>query len=237
MRIVLKPAGMLIIGGLITLAGTVVVVRAQQEELRKVPELGPIEGFQSKKKESAPQSVFNSKEEMGSINISQFGTKDWVVWGVDKSKNPIRKAVSNKLISDYELIQPNQKVLAAGKRGPTRAMLWTDGKPVAKKDAAYPGIHVDQNNGFRFTVPASTELQKLRVFVGGYKAGGDFAAFTTDGSAVKIEKEDLALGEGYYSRTYTVDFKATAPNQNLTVIWRMSSGSGGNVSLQGAALE
>ncbi|GAB4453274.1 MAG: hypothetical protein OHK0029_05770 [Armatimonadaceae bacterium] len=220
-------------GGLITLATTTVVVGLQQNKLREMPELGPLKEFKSKREKP---ELFDSKGKMKPINLTESGAKDWVVWGYDKATKPIRKAGTKKWISDYELIQPGNKTVQPGKRGPSRAIVWKDGNPVKAVDVTYAGVHAAKDNGFRFKVPATTETQTLEVYVGGYKAGGNFSAFLTDGSPVAMTTQDVALEEGYYSRTYSVDFKATAPNQELTVVWRINEGSGGNISLQGAAL-
>lgn len=237
MRIVLKPAGALLVVGAVAALVIIVVVRNEQTALTNTPEMGPVATFQSKKKKPGEiNAIFDSKDKMLPINLTEAGTHDWVVWGVDGASGPIRKANGNGVIGDYELLLPDKQVLGEGKRGPTRGLHWSDGKPQEKADIVYAGAHVSDGNGFRFKVPATSEEQVLRVFVGGYKTGGNFSAFVTDGSTVQTKQTDVALSEGYYSRMYEVTFKATTPNQVLTVVWK-GGGSAGNVSLQAAALE
>jgi hypothetical protein len=237
MRIVLKPAGALLVVGSIAALVVFIVVRNEQSRPPETPEMGPIAGFQSKKKKVGDvNAIFDSKDKMVPINLTEAGSRDWIVWGVEKQSGPVRKADGGAVIGDYELLIPDKAPLGAGKRGPTRGLRWTGGKPVAQSDITYAGVHVGEGNGFRFKVPATNEEQTLRVFVGGLRTPGDFSAFVTDGSKPAVKHTDLALSEGYYSRMYEVTFKATTPKQVLTVVWK-EGGQGGNVSLQAAALE
>ena len=237
MRLVLKPAGLLALVGVITALVAIVVSRVQGQRLEGAGELGPLAEFQSKKKASTEKtSVFDSKEKMAPVNLSETGRKDWIVWGLEGVKSPVRKANVTHLISDYSVLQPGKGILGEGKRGPSRAMFWKDGDPIVRQDVAYPGVHLSEGNGFRFTVPATKEKQTLRVYLGGYKTGGDIIPVLSNGKPVKTTREDVALEQGYYSKMVKIEFQAPEPNQQLTVIWRTSSAVG-NISLQAATLE
>lgn len=238
MRIVLKPAGLLVVLGIFAIFVSVLVIRAQGAKLREAPEMGPLAEFQSKKKtEGGNKAVFDTRDKMVPVNLTEVGKKDWVVWGLDDSNKSVRKEGSKKLISDYTLVRPKDAILSVGKRGPTRGLHWTDGDSQKQTEITYAGVHVDKKNGFRLTVPASTDPQTLWIYVGGYKTGGEFTAFVADGSKPDVKvAEDIALGEGYYSRAYRITFKATTSGQNMTVVWR-SGGDNGNISLLAAALE
>jgi hypothetical protein len=235
MRVVLKPAGLLMVFGIFAIFVSVLVIRAQGAKLREAPEMAPIAAFQSKKKVAGGNATFDSRDKMVPVNLTEVGKKDWVVWGLDDSSKSVRKADSEKIISDYTLVQPKSAILEIGKRGPTRGLRWSNGAPKKQTDVTYAGVHVNNQNGFRVKVPASTEEQVLWVYVGGLKTGSSFTATIPDGSKPKISiAEDLALGEGYYSRAYKVAFKATKSGQDLTVTWQSG---GGNISLLAAALE
>jgi hypothetical protein len=238
MRVVLKPAGLLMVFGIFAIFVSVLVIRAQGAKLREAPEMAPIAAFESKKKKAAgDKPLFDARDKMVPVNLTEVGKRDWVVWGLDDSNKSARKADTKKIISDYTLVRPKDSILAVGKRGPTRGLHWTDGTPKKETEVTYAGVHVEKQNGFRLKLPASTEEQVLWVYVGGYKTGGEFTTFVTDGSKPTVATaEDIALGEGYYSRAYKVTFKASTSGQDLTVIWR-SSGDNGNISLLAAALE
>jgi hypothetical protein len=226
---------MIVLGATAVLAA-VALTRPQKEQIKAQAELPGSDLFKSKRAQS---SLYDSKDKMAAINLTETGQSDWVCWGTnDDPKRAVRKAGGASLISDYKLIVPEKKILGVGKRGPARGLTWSNGAPTKQVPVAYGGVYVGETNGFKFTVPAKQgdKTQKLHVYVGGFKAGGDFSAWVTDGNKPKTEMKELALGEGYYAREYTIEFKATAPNQNLEVVWKMERG-GGNVSLMAAALE
>jgi hypothetical protein len=237
MRVILKPAGAMIVLGATAVLAAVALTRPQKEQIKEQVELPASDLFKSKK-QNAP-GLYDSKDKMAPINLTQVGGTDWVVWGTTSDpKQAVRKADSPKAISDFALIMPERKILGVGKRGPARGLTWSNGAPTAKAPIAYGGLYVGEQNGFKFTVPApvGSKPKKLRVYVGGYQAGGDFSAWITDGSKPKTTHTEIALGQGYYAREYVVEFKASAPGQKMEVVWKMERG-GGNVSLLAAALE
>jgi hypothetical protein len=227
---------MIVLGATAVLAA-VALTRPQKEQLKEQTELPASDLFVPKKADKT--SLYDSKDQMGLINLTQAGKTDWVCWGTTNDpKQTVRKANAAAVISDYTLVLPEQKILGAGKRGPARGLTWSNGAPTTNASVAYGGVYVGEQNGFKLTVPApvSSKPKKLHVYVGGYKAGGDFSAWIPDGSKPYVSHKEIALGEGYYAREYTVEFKATAPNQKMEVVWKMARG-GGNVSLLAAALE
>lgn len=237
MRIILKPAGLLLLLGVLVVLTTQIIARQQKARLQQLPETAPIAAFKSKKaKEKSATGVFDSKEKMVVVNLTEAGTTDWVHWGFGGSKGVTRKATAKKLIGDLKLVKPEAGLLPEGQRGPSRGLVWRDGTPTKSVDLTYAGVHVGSGNGFIFTVPAETREQTLTVYVGGLKAGGEFLATVAGGPQPEITKEDVALGIGYYSRMYKVKFQGSAPGQKLQVTWRLASG-GGNISLQAASLK
>jgi hypothetical protein len=236
MRVVLKPAGLLVVMGMVTALATVIYAKSQRARISQLPTTAPIEGFKSKKA-AGPKGVFDSTDKMAPVNLSEVGKADWVYWGMGGNKAVVRKAGGSKEIGTFELIQPKAGLLSKGEKGRSRAFLWSDGAPVKSTPVTYAGVHVKAGNGFRLSVPAEKgDDRTLYVFVGGWKAGGQFSAWVTDGTTPEVKKEDIALDSGYYSRVYAVRYHASTPDQQLKVTWRLDSGEG-NISLQAVALQ
>src|SRR5687768_1546333 len=114
MRIVLKPAGLMVVFGIFAIFVSVLVIRAQGAKLREAPEMAPIAAFKSKKKAAGGKSLFDARDKMVPVNLTEVGKKDWVVWGLDDSIKSARKADTKKLISDYTLVRPKETILAVG---------------------------------------------------------------------------------------------------------------------------
>lgn len=238
MRIVVKPAGAITIGGVLLAVITVALVQPFKASVAKNAELAPINGFAPSKK--AGDSVFKAREALEPVNLTASGKRDWICWGVDSESAVNRKASGSEAISTFALVQSGKGIRGAGKRGPSRGFYWSDGKPKSSASVVYPGIHIGDNNGARFTVKAGdTKKHTLKVYVGGWKAGGDFSCFITDGSTLETRQENIALEGGYYCRIYTVNYTPTTDKEELKVVWKMARGtsSEGNVSLQAATLD
>ncbi len=174
------------------------------------------------------------------INLTAQGTTDWAVWGYGGSPNftPVfRKSSGGSQIS---------AITAIGNGGyydfgnSTFALSWTDGAPTTSVSSDTNGIYVPGvNNGYSFTVPATTSPQVVYVYLGLYQTtAGQLTATLSDGSAVPYV--DTSLGdtvdtshgqEAYYAITYN----AGSAGQTLTISWVNTTG-GGNVTMQGVAL-
>jgi hypothetical protein len=235
MRIILKPAGLFLITGAMVILVTLLVLRNQSQKLTAIPQSAPIAAFKSKR--NAPIPLYDDPSKMTPVNLTESGKVDWVHWAGNSVKTVARKK-NGKAISDLALIAPQAGTVKEGERGPSRGIFWADG--AGKNESTkvtYDAVHAGVQNGFRFAVsPKDNNLHHLRVYVGGWKTGGAFDARMSDGSPVKIEKEDAALSNGYYSRIYTVEFQPTAADRSLNIEWK-ATGSTGNISLQAAALE
>jgi hypothetical protein len=150
MRVILKPAGAMIVLGATAILAAVALTRPQKEQIKQNAELPASELFKSKKQ---AQGLFDSKEKMAPINLSEIGKTDWICWGTNENeKNVTRKAGSGPVISNYTLIMPNKKILGVGKRGPSRGLTWSNGTPTAAVPVAYGGVHVGEENGFKMTL-------------------------------------------------------------------------------------
>lgn len=224
------PAGvLLLLGGLASLSA-LALVKPIKSSFEVLPETKPIAGFASQKKAI---STFNSREELHPVNLTTEGKIDWICWRSDDPHGEVRRRSGGKLFTPLKLLSGATPELAKSESGPSRAFIWSDGDSLLPDKVAYPGFHTA--DGFMFSVKVDTAPHTLTVYVGGYKAGGDFAATVSDGSVPTITKSDIALGEGYYSRAYKIHFRASSPGQSVHIVWKKSRGEG-NVSIQGATL-
>lgn len=230
MHVILKPAGLLLLVGSIATLAALAITRPLKASVEALPESKPIEGFTSKK---AGAQVFNSKSEMHPVNLTTEGKTDWVCWRSDDTHATVRRKSGGSLFSELTLLSGAAPSMAKSKTGPSRAFIWSDGDSAAPNPVAYPGFHTD--SGFAFSTKVDTAPHTLMVYVGGYKAGGDFSVTLTDGSKASVTSSDIALGEGYYSRAYKVQFRTQTPGQSVRVVWKKSRGEG-NISLQAASL-
>ncbi|MBB6053066.1 hypothetical protein [Armatimonas rosea] len=230
MHVILKPAGLLLLVGSIATLAALAVVRPIKSSVETLPELKPIEGLTTRKNRAG---VFNSKTEMHPVNLTSEGKIDWVCWRSDDSHPTVRRKAGTGLFSELKLVSGQAPSMEKTKTGPSRAFIWSDGDSAAPSPVAYPGFHTD--SGFAFSTKIDTAPHTLTVYVGGYKAGGDFSVTVTDGSKATVTSSDISLGEGYYSRAYKVQFRAQTPGQSVRVVWKKSRGEG-NISLQAASL-
>jgi hypothetical protein len=163
------------------------------------------------------------------VNLTTEGPADWVHWG-DASLN--RKAGVTAQISNY--------VATGGSQGKynndQRPLSWSDGTPTVSATNDTNGVYIFlPGQGFTFTAPADTATRTLVVHVGGWNSAGKFTAHLSDGSAADFV--DITVSSaGQYDHNYTLTYSAANANQNLTVNWVMTAGSG-NVTLNGAALQ
>jgi hypothetical protein len=174
------------------------------------------------------------------ISLTAKGTTDWAAWGYNGSTSltPVdRKTTGGSKISALTAMgSANNRSF----NNSTFSLSWSDGLPTASSVNDQNGIYASGiNNGYSFTVPASTTPQTVYVQVGLYQtSAGKLTATLSDGSAPAYV--DTSLGdtvdtshgkEAYYSITY----KAGSPGQSLTVTWSNTTSSG-NVTIQGIAL-
>jgi hypothetical protein len=232
MHVILKPAGVLLLVGSVATLSALALIRPVKTNVEMLPETKPIEGFATRKDRT---STFNSKTQMHPVNLTQEGKVDWVCWRSDASHAVVRRKSGGRLFSELKLLSGEAPSLEKAKAGPSRAFLWSDGDSPMPSSVAYPGFHTEGDGGFNFSVDVDAAPHTLTVYVGGYQAGGDFTATLTDGTKATVTNTEIALGEGYYSRAYTVQFRAGSPGQKVRVVWKKSRGNG-NVSLQAATL-
>jgi len=236
MRVILKPAGAILVCGMLVVLTCTIYAKRKKADIAVLPETAPIAGFTAKAGEANAAGLFDSADKMRPIDLSVAGKLDWVHWGMSGTKSVNRKG-GVKQIGEFTFLNPSAGALPTGKQGPSRAFLWHDGAPVKSTTKTYGGVFVGGNNGFTFSVPATTTTEHtLTVYVGGWHTGGSFSAAMSDNTAVQIDHTDTALESGYYSRLYKVRFHSGSPGQTLRVEWKANGGEG-NISLQAATLQ
>jgi hypothetical protein len=187
---------------------------------------GPLSG------NSTPQSLVGSgNSSSAAVNLTSEGNVDWVHWG-DATLN--RKAGVSPQLSDYTII-------GAGTVTPfpddPRPLSWTDGAPTATSSNNTSGDYINfLGQGFSITAPADTTSRTLTVHVGGWSSGGTLTAHLSDGSAPDYTDTTAVVGT-QYDRNYTLTYAAASAGQTLSVSWVLTSGAGGNVTLEAAALQ
>ncbi len=176
----------------------------------------------------------------GTINLTTQGTTDWAHWGrggvvVFNHKAPGGAAVNK--ISNCSAV--GGATISAATFSSGAYCTWSDGTPTVSSSSVRAGERVSGvGAGLTFTVPASTNLQTLKVYVGGYKSRGEFRATLSDGSAVDYVDASRSSTTTYYWPVYTIRFRSALPGQTLTVKWTMNTDSGsGRMILSAATLQ
>ncbi len=170
------------------------------------------------------------------VNLTTYGSADWVHWALSTGTDVNRKIGITPLISDLSPI--NDTLFNNGTDNST-VYSWTDGTPTTSASKTASGLRVYiEDNGFEFTVPADTTLKNLKVYVGVKQAGGRFKAFLSDASipAYIVQIDEF---NGIASREVNLNFRAASAGQTLTVRYTLYSkpGETGWVSLESAALQ
>jgi len=197
---------------------------------------------------------FNSVPAGSVVNLTTNGPLDWVHWGLFTETSIDRKGGVTPQISDFTTVDPSNGYTFVYQYADNyNGYSWTDGDPhMAVTNtttgvwayASGPGGVVLTGSGFRFTVPASTNTQILRVYVGTYAARGKFSASLSDNSAPaftsSINNSVYNSGNGP-GAVYALTFAANSATQFLTITYTLETLApmhtfDGNVTLQAAAL-
>ncbi|HEY3321774.1 MAG TPA: PA14 domain-containing protein [Planctomycetota bacterium] len=180
---------------------------------------------------------------------------DWVHWGktggAGANRLLDRKANVTGLIGNFTDTPANSALQVTTN---LTGFAWTDGTPNANSaEAAAAGtamsvIGTAANNGFSFTVPASTQLQTLRVYVGLYSGTsataitGKLTLHLSDTSAPDVTDTSVvtpATAANWVTAVYYVNFAAGDNlSRTLSVTWQTNAagGAGSLISLAGATL-
>lgn len=172
----------------------------------------------------------------GTVDLAAQGSTDWAHWGLTSATSYDHKSGVTPAISNLTQVGGNPVLRLDDSQV---AYSWTGGTPTAAATATRTAVFTrGTGNGFRFTVPASSTTQRLRVHLGGWSAKGRFTATLSDGSAPSYSSDfDSPSGNGY--GTADITFRAATPGQTLTVTYTAAtsySGNDGNVTLHAATL-
>jgi hypothetical protein len=177
------------------------------------------------------------------VNLTTEGPIDWVHWGLYTETSLDRKANVEPQISDFIPVDAsNGFVFVYQFADNANGYSWSDGTPTASVTNSTTGVWAYGTpligSGFQISAPADTATRTLKVYVGAFKARGQFEAYLSDGSARGYINTSLFnMGNGP-SGVYTITYSAAAAGQQLIVRWTLSMprGPDGNVTLQAAAL-
>ncbi len=191
-------------------------------------------------------ATFNSIPAGSVVNLTTNGVLDWVHWGLFTETSLDRKAGVTPQISDFTPVDAsNGYVYIYQYADNANGYTWSDGGPHMAVTNTTTGVWAygtpNIGSGFRLNVPARTNMQTLRVYVGAYAARGRFVATLSDNSAngytnsANASVNNLVNGPSAF---YTLNFAANSTNQTLDIIYTLQTAyrADGNVTLQSAAL-
>ncbi len=176
------------------------------------------------------------------VNLTAEGELDWASWGDPTGTGPNlleqKAGVTNKISDAATYGDP-----ASGptqNNGAPEAASWSDGTPDLAVTNSFTGIYwAGVNNGFQFSVAASTNAQILKVYVDAYSSKLHFEAALSDSSAPAYVDESITtLAYADESIAYTIEFAAGSPGQILNILAYslLNNGGGGNTELMSATL-
>jgi hypothetical protein len=186
------------------------------------------------------------------VNLSQEGALDWVHWGLITESSVDRKSGVTPQISDFSVVyNPVSYAYVYQYADNFNGYSWNDGTPHMSVTNTKTGVWTygtpppPTGSGFRFTVPASTNLQTLKVYVGAFAGRGRFVATLNDTPAVGYTNSSNQAVDNVSngpSAVYAVSFAAGSAGKTLTITYTLEQPQAGpnmasaNVTLQAAAL-
>jgi hypothetical protein len=162
------------------------------------------------------------------VNLATVGTGDWKHFS-----NNTRSTNGSRVnsISDFSVIGGT----AASYSNDLRNISWTGGTPTGSGTNNKNGWYkAGVGNGFSFYALAGNGTNTLKVYVGGYNAGGTLTAHLSNSAAADYVNTK-ANTSGQWDAVYTINYNAAQAGQTLTITWKQASGTG-NVTIQAAAL-
>src|SRR5213083_2386479 len=101
------------------------------------------------------------------VNLTAEGPLDWVHWGLYTEASIDRKVNVAPQISDFSLVFPHGFPASAYQFSDNwSGYSWSDGTPDRSVPETTTGVYsVGMGRGFEFSVPATTSLKTLKVYV------------------------------------------------------------------------
>lgn len=263
MRVVLKPAGIVIV--LSTIALLLWLVVSDQARLLFTPTGAPkTTEFREMRAPATPTPLVpgganaagtTNGRTFRAVDLTRIGATDWTIYGVIPGVLPaqslVRKAIASPRIMTAEFAGKGN-VSSYG--NDARAFRWSDGAgPNRTGDGVATGVvTAGVGTGFRIVVlPTVGKRQTLKVWVGGAGIRSKLIARMSDGSPLSqvIESYDPIDGGNVraFRSLYTIYFRASKPDQKLILSYLVAEegkrGAGAqasernSVSLQSVALD
>jgi hypothetical protein len=188
-------------------------------------------------------ATFNTVPQGTEVDLTREGKLDWIHWGLHTDTSWDRKAGVTAFISDFILQDASNGYAYVYQYADNfHGYTWSDGFPEVGATNTTTGVWAYGvpviASGFRFTVPADTNLRTLKVYVGVFAGVGQFEARLTDNSAPGYTNRTLTNIRNGPGRVYTIDYAADSPGQSLVIRWILVEprDATANVTLQAAAL-
>ena len=164
-------------------------------------------------------------------NMTAEGAIDWAIWGfadsgTSTSLTPDDHKTGGTGISALTNISNGTPLRGLGQFGAfAHTFDWTDGTPVLAATAAKGGLQHNSSNaqpniigeGFSLSVPADTQLRRLRLYVTAHEGTGTLMASLSDASAPTYVQD---LGNNITQNlpgTYQIDYAADSAGKVLNV--------------------
>ena len=172
------------------------------------------------------------------VNLTAEGSLDWIHWGLDDATSLNRKAGIVPAIDNFSLIgglAPNRFQAPPGARV---SYSWNDGVPTAVVSDTTSGVYITGlSNGFQLTIPANSQENLLKLYVGAWSAKAKLEATFSDGS-VQPYVTFIDNPTGPIDRIINIQFSNVNLDQSLIVRYTIDDPyAGGNITLQAAALQ
>jgi len=186
--------------------------------------------------------IASSAAAPAAVYLTAEGELDWASWGYPsgagtnyfEQKVGVTEDISDVATFGDPTSGPTQNSFAP------QAASWSDGTPDLAVTNSTTGIYWGgANNGFQFSVAASTNAQILKVYVDAYSSKLHFEATLSDSSAPAYVDESITtLAYDDESIVYTIEFQAGSPGQTLNILAYslLDNGGGGNTELMSATL-
>jgi hypothetical protein len=179
--------------------------------------------------------------------LHQEGTLDWAAWGLLTESSFTSKNGGTDALSDFTAIGTITRVRSTG--NPV-TMSWTGGSPTGgpHETASETPTRVlladgdlDENEGFRLTIPANEVEKTLRVYLGAYSVEGKVTVYMEDGSIPEYTTTLSGNSDSQEAWVVTVDF-ATAAGTTSNLFFDYVQGAdvgsvaGGHINIAAATL-
>src|SRR5262245_9550154 len=172
------------------------------------------------------------------FDLTAAGKEDWAVWGfanggTSTSLAPDVRRADGTAISNLTDIENGTPIALRG-LGAFAAespflFNWTNGSGPATASSAALGIQHNTRSpvnssgyGFSFTVPTTTVMQTLKVWVHAHGGAGKLTASLSDGSAPNFVDTSVGVTGGHNAPgVYQLSFASPTPGAKLKVTWTL----------------